>query len=101
MELAIVIFTFIVSALTSLLVYQKNPRSGTNVYLSLLVICIGIYPAFNYLAIHSTADVQALFWAKAILLVSIPQGPLLYFFAHSNESSIIVMCLFISCIMFI
>lgn len=81
MELAIVIFSFIVSIATSLLIYHKNPRSGSNVYLSILILLIGIYPVFNYLAIHSPNDLQALFWAKAILLVSIPQGPLLFFFS--------------------
>lgn len=83
MQLSIVLVTFLISAITALLVYQKNPRSGTNVYFSLMVFFISAYPVFNYLAIHAQNDIQALIWAKVILLVSIPQGPLLYFFAKA------------------
>jgi hypothetical protein len=87
MQLLIVIATFIISILTALVVFQKNPRSGTHVYFALLVFFIGIYPVFNYLAIHAVTNHQALFWAKMILLVSIPQGPLLYFFAKTYPTT--------------
>lgn len=87
MQLAIVLTTFIISLLTALLVFQRNPRSATNLYFALLLGFIGAYPVFNYLAIHSASDELALTYAKLILLVSIPQGPLLYFFAKTYPNS--------------
>jgi hypothetical protein len=87
MDLVIVVFATAISIITALLVYLKNPRSGTNVYLGSLILFIGLYTMFNYLAIHSGSDDQALVWAKIILYVSIPQGPLLYSFARTFPSS--------------
>lgn len=80
MELAIAIATLVISFVTALFVFQNNPKSATHVYFGMLVFCISLYPIFNYLAVNS-AEGQAFLWAKLILLVSIPQGPLLYFFA--------------------
>ncbi len=90
MELLIVLATFTISLVTGLFVYQKNPKSGTNVYFSLLVFFISAYPVFNYFAVNSTSDAQAFTWAKMILLVSIPQGPLLYFFARTFPNTIFI-----------
>ena len=83
MQLAAVIFTLLMGLVTALLVYSKSRRSGSHVYFSLLVLFIGIYPVCNYLALHALTDQAALHWAKLILFVSIPQGPLLYFFAKT------------------
>lgn len=81
MELIVVSFSFTISLLTGLVVFQKNKKSATNVYFSLLIFFISAYPFLNYFAVHAGNDQAALMWAKAILLVSIPQGPLLYFFS--------------------
>lgn len=83
MQLTIAIAALLVSLIVALFVYKKSPRSGTHVYFSALVFFISIYPVFNYLAVHSVDDQTALLWAKMILFVSIPQGPLLYFFAST------------------
>ena len=81
MQLFIALSALIVSLIVALFVYVKNPRSGTHLYFSLLVFFISVYPLFNYLAVNSESNEVALSWAKLILLVSIPQGPLLFFFA--------------------
>lgn len=83
MQLGIAVLALVASLITALFVYLKNPRSGTNVYFGLLIFFISIYPVFNYLAVNSSSSEEALVWAKMILLVSIPQGPLLYFFAET------------------
>lgn len=101
MQLSIAIVAFLVSLFTALIVFQKNKHSGTNVYLGLLIFFIGIYPVFNYLAVTSSSSEQALLWAKMILLVSIPQGPLLFFFAKTFPSKTFVfnkkLQIFITC----
>lgn len=81
MRLAIALIALTISLITALVVFQKNPRSATNVYFALLVSLIGVYPVFNYLSISAESSEAALFWAKMILVVSIPQGTLLLFFA--------------------
>jgi signal transduction histidine kinase len=87
MGLAIVLITLLVSILTGYFVYQKNPKSATHVYFGLLVIFISAYPVINFLAVNATNNDTARFWSKFILLVSIPQGPLLYFFAKTFPAS--------------
>jgi signal transduction histidine kinase len=81
MRLAVALIALIISLVTALVVFQKNPKSATNVYFALLVSLIGVYPVFNYLAINAATSEDALFWAKMILVVSIPEGSLLLFFA--------------------
>jgi signal transduction histidine kinase len=78
-ELILSLTTFIISLALALFVYYKNSKSGTQVYLSALILCIGLYPLFNYLSLHSTTDASSFFWAKFILFVAIPVGPLFYF----------------------
>lgn len=87
MELTIAILTLVVSLVTALFVYSKNPKNGTLFYFAAMVFFISAYPIFNYLAVNSNSSEQALVWAKMILFVSIPQGPLLYFFAKTFPDS--------------
>lgn len=74
-------FTLVLSLIVALFVFMKNPRSATNSYFGILVFFMSIYPLFNYLAVTSSSNEVAFSWAKLILFVSIPQGPLLFFFA--------------------
>lgn len=87
MEVLILLVTTALSMIIAAFVLLNNPKSGTNFYFGLLVILIGLYPILNYLAVNAPSNDDAFFWAKAILLVSIPQGPLLYFFAKVYPSS--------------
>lgn len=87
MEFLVSLFALLISLATALVVFVKNPKNGTNFYFALLVFFIGAYPVFNYLAVSSSSDAHAFIWAKCILLVSIPQGPLLYFFAKTFPDS--------------
>lgn len=80
MQLLVAIFSAIASFILALFVLLKNKKSGTNVYFGALVIFLGLYQVFNYLALNGSSDEQVFRWAKMILLVSIPAGPLFYFF---------------------
>jgi signal transduction histidine kinase len=82
-ELGFAIATFVVSIVTAAFVYLKNPTSGSNVYFGLLIFFISVYPIANYLAVHSSSDAEAFLFTKIVLLFSIPQGPLLYFFSNT------------------
>ena len=79
MELILSLTTSIISFALALFVYYKNSKSGTQVYLSALIVCIGLYPLFNYLSLHAPTDAASFFWAKFIIFAAIPVGPLFYF----------------------
>lgn len=82
-DILIVGLTSIISLILASFVYAKNSRSATNVYFSLLIFFIGLYPVFNYLALHASTPQVALLSAKFILVSAIPAGPLLYLFVSA------------------
>lgn len=82
MQLFIAIFSAVASLILALFILLKNKKSGTNIYFGLLVIFLGFYQIFNYLALNENELVSVFTWAKMILLVSIPAGPLFYFFVQ-------------------
>lgn len=80
MQLLVAIFSAVASLILALFVLLKNKKSSTNVYFGILVIFLGLYPIFNYLALNASTSEEVFMWAKMILLVSIPAGPFFYFF---------------------
>ncbi len=83
LDIIIAVVTSLVSLILASFIYAKNSRSATNVYFALLIVFIGLYPVFNYLALHSNTPETALFWAKFILVSAIPAGSLLYLFVSA------------------
>ncbi len=83
MDLPVSLVTTLACFILVLFVFAKNPRSATNIYFSLLIFFIGLYPIFNYLALHSTSSQDALFWAKFIIFSAVPVGPLFFLFVKT------------------
>lgn len=101
MDLIVAVLTAFISFLLTLLVYFKNPKSGTSVYFAGLIFLLGIYPIFNYLSINAKAEGEAFFWAKFVLLSAIPAGPLFYSFVRVFPTSQFVFNRKIQTILFI
>lgn len=87
MDFTVVLITFFISFLLASFVFWKNKHSATNIFLTLLIVCNGVYPIFNYLVLQSADSAQTLFWTKIVMLFAIPVGPLLYFFVNVFPNS--------------
>lgn len=77
----VVSLTFVANLIIAFLVYSKNPRSASNILLSLLAFVLMSWTVSNYLALLPGEEGVRLFWVRAVMFVTSPMGPLIYLFA--------------------
>lgn len=80
LSLFISIISALFSVVLALFVYLRNSSRPLNIYLTLLIFFLGLYPIFNALTLSASTSEEALFWSKFIIFSSVPAGPLFYFF---------------------
>ncbi|MBI2020237.1 hypothetical protein HYS94_02345 [Candidatus Daviesbacteria bacterium] len=79
--LPVVSFTFFANLFIAYLVYRKNPRSITHILIAALALCMGLWAAFNYLALSPGPESMRLFWVRVVMFVTTPFGPLIFLLA--------------------
>ncbi|MBA3723764.1 MAG: hypothetical protein H0W89_02605 [Candidatus Levybacteria bacterium] len=80
MTLAIILLTAFINVLLGIISYKKNSNSATNRLLTGLTVIFALWTVANYFSLNSPTPEGTLFWIRAVMFITAPLGPVLYFF---------------------
>jgi signal transduction histidine kinase len=83
MVLTILLLTALINIALGVISYNKNPRSATHRLLTLLTVIFAAWIIANYFSLNSEDAESTLFWIRAVMFITAPLGPVLYFFIKS------------------
>jgi len=83
MPLIVTIVTSFLNLLLGFVVYRKNPKSITNIFLAMITVIIACWTIANYFSLNSSTPIQSLFWVQLVMFTTAPLGPVIYLFLNA------------------